>query len=107
MSSCHFGCGSLVPAGARLFEPVQRSLPGRRGRQIRQARNDQDDYAHRMKTNAVAMVFLAALVAGGIWIVDVMAQQRKIRIAHSADGGTARQSRHPRPEDSPVSRLPT
>lgn len=38
---------------------------------------EQDDYAHRMKTNAVAIVFLAALVAGGIWIVDVMAAQRK------------------------------
>jgi hypothetical protein len=38
---------------------------------------EQDDYAHRMKMNAVAVVFLAALVGGGIWIVDVMAQQRK------------------------------
>ena len=38
---------------------------------------DQDDYAHRMKMNALAIVFLAALVGGGIWIVDVMAQQRK------------------------------
>ena len=36
-----------------------------------------DDYAHRMKVNALAIVFLAALVGGGIWIVDVMAQQRK------------------------------
>jgi hypothetical protein len=38
---------------------------------------EQDDYAHRMKVNAVAIVFLAALVGGGIWIVDAMAQQRK------------------------------
>jgi hypothetical protein len=43
------------------------------------ARNsdDQSEYAHRMKMNALAVVFLAALVGGGIWIVDVMAQQRK------------------------------
>jgi hypothetical protein len=39
--------------------------------------DDADDYAHRMKINALAIVFLAALVGGGIWIVDVMAQQRK------------------------------
>jgi len=38
---------------------------------------DQDDYAHRMKMNALAVVLLTALVAGGVWIVDVMAQQRK------------------------------
>ena len=39
--------------------------------------DDEDDYPHRMKMNALAVVFLAALVGGGIWIVDVMAQQRK------------------------------
>jgi hypothetical protein len=39
--------------------------------------NDEDDYPHRMKMNALAVVFLAALIGGGIWIVDVMAQQRK------------------------------
>ena len=38
---------------------------------------DQGEYAHRMKMNAIAVVFLAALIGGGIWIVDVMAQQRK------------------------------
>jgi hypothetical protein len=38
---------------------------------------EQDDYAHRMKMNALAIVFLAALVGGGIWIIDAMAQQRK------------------------------
>ena len=39
--------------------------------------DEQDDYAHRMKINALAVVFLAALVGGGIWIIDMMAQQRK------------------------------
>ena len=38
---------------------------------------DRDEYVHRMKMNAIAVVFLAALVGGGIWIVDIMAQQRK------------------------------
>jgi hypothetical protein len=39
--------------------------------------DDEDDYPHRMKMNALAVVLLAALVGGGIWIVDVMAEQRK------------------------------
>jgi hypothetical protein len=42
-----------------------------------QAGDDRSEYAHRMKMNALAVVFLAALVGGGIWIVDLMAQQRK------------------------------
>jgi hypothetical protein len=37
---------------------------------------NRDDYAHRMKVNALAVLFLAVLVGGGIWIVDTMAQQR-------------------------------
>jgi hypothetical protein len=39
--------------------------------------DDRGEYAHRMKMNALAVVFLAALVGGGIWIVDVMTQLRK------------------------------
>src|SRR5262245_19742576 len=36
-----------------------------------------DDYAHRMKMNALAVLALALLIGGGMWIVDTMAQQRK------------------------------
>src|SRR5215813_470607 len=39
--------------------------------------SEKDDYAHRMKMNAVAIVFLAGLVFAGVWIMDIMAQQRK------------------------------
>lgn len=39
--------------------------------------NDTDDYAHRMKMNALAVAVLAVLVGGGMWIVDTMAQMRK------------------------------
>ena len=46
-------------------------------RKYAQGREDGDEYAHRMKVNAIAVLFLAALVGGGIWIVDTMAQQRK------------------------------
>lgn len=38
---------------------------------------DTDDYAHRMKMNALAVVLLAVLIGGGMWIVDTMAQMRK------------------------------
>lgn len=38
---------------------------------------DTDDYVHRMKMNALAGALLAVLVAGGMWIVDTMAQMRR------------------------------
>jgi hypothetical protein len=38
---------------------------------------DTDDYAHRMKMNALAVVALVVLIGGGIWIVDTMTQMRK------------------------------
>ena len=36
-----------------------------------------DDYRHRMIVNAAAFLFLAALIGGGLWLVDTMAQMRK------------------------------
>jgi hypothetical protein len=36
-----------------------------------------DDYGHRMKMNALAVLVLAVLVGGGMWVVDTMAQLRK------------------------------
>jgi hypothetical protein len=39
--------------------------------------DDTDDYAHRMKMNALAVLVLAVLIGGGMWIVDTMAQMRK------------------------------
>jgi hypothetical protein len=36
-----------------------------------------DDYGHRMRMNALAVVLLAVLIAGGMWIVDTMTQMRK------------------------------
>jgi hypothetical protein len=38
---------------------------------------DADDYRHRMLINAVALVFVAALIGAGLWIADTMAQMRK------------------------------
>jgi hypothetical protein len=39
--------------------------------------DDPDDYAHRMKMNAIAVLALAVLIGGGMWIVDTMVQMRK------------------------------
>lgn len=36
-----------------------------------------DDYRHRMKVNAAALVVVVVLVSAGLWIADTMAQLRK------------------------------
>jgi hypothetical protein len=36
-----------------------------------------DDYRHRMRMNAVAIIFVTILVAAGIWIADTMAEMQK------------------------------
>jgi hypothetical protein len=38
---------------------------------------DGDDFAHRMRMNAAAIVVLALLVAGGVWIAITMAEMQK------------------------------
>ncbi len=45
--------------------------------QYQSAGSGDDDYRHRMKMNALALLVLIVLIAGGMWIVDVMAQMRK------------------------------
>ena len=41
------------------------------------AENQPDDFRHRMLMNGLGLAVTAALVAGGIWIADVMASMRK------------------------------
>jgi hypothetical protein len=41
------------------------------------ADNQPDDFRHRMLMNGLALAVTAGLVAGGIWIADVMAHMRK------------------------------
>jgi hypothetical protein len=36
-----------------------------------------DDYRHRMIMNAVAFLFVIALIGAGIWLADTMARMRK------------------------------
>jgi len=36
-----------------------------------------DDYRHRMLINAAALLFVAVLIAAGLWIAETMAAMRK------------------------------
>jgi len=36
-----------------------------------------DDFRHRMTVNAVAFIFVVALVVAGVWLADTMASMRK------------------------------
>jgi hypothetical protein len=38
---------------------------------------DGDDFGHRMRMNAAAIVVLALLVAAGVWIANTMAEMQK------------------------------
>jgi hypothetical protein len=40
-------------------------------------RSEPDDFPHRMRMNAMAVIVLAVLMGSGVWIVDVMAQMRR------------------------------
>jgi hypothetical protein len=42
-----------------------------------EASTETDDYRHRMIVNVAAFLFLAALIGGGIWVVDTMARMQK------------------------------
>ena len=39
--------------------------------------DDKDDYRHRMMVNAAAFLFVALLIAAGLWLADTMAALRR------------------------------
>lgn len=39
--------------------------------------DEPDDYRHRMITNVLAFLFVAALIGAGLWLADTMATMRK------------------------------
>ncbi len=39
--------------------------------------DEEDDYPHRMKTNAAALVFVVVLVICGYWLADTLAEMRR------------------------------
>jgi len=42
-------------------------------------RDNEDDYRHRMKMNALGLVITCALIVTGLWLAETMAQMRKIQ----------------------------
>lgn len=62
------------PAGARAPvsapPPVEDLAKYERG-------EDTDDYRHRMLVNALAFLFVIALISAGLWLADTMAQMRR------------------------------
>jgi hypothetical protein len=42
-----------------------------------EASAEADDYRHRMIVNVAAFLFIAALIGGGLWLVDTMAKMQK------------------------------
>jgi hypothetical protein len=39
--------------------------------------DDRDDYAHRMRMNAAAVILVTILVGAGVWIANTMAEMQK------------------------------
>jgi hypothetical protein len=75
--------GRVVPFRPRparklaAFSNLEPQSPVRDVDPNRSAGRGDDDYRHRMKMNAIALIVLIGLIGGGIWIVDVMAKMRK------------------------------
>lgn len=59
--------GPALPRGQTPVEDVGKYAGG----------GEDDDYRHRMKANAAALVVVALLIVCGIWIADTIAQMRK------------------------------
>jgi len=78
--------GSPSPLESRVI-PLRRKPPGTRDPAAVpppvadlakfQADDEPDDYRHRMIVNVAAFLFLAALIGGGLWLVDTMSKMRK------------------------------
>jgi|SRR5215468_1019981 len=58
--------GPMPPRGQPPVEDVGKYAGGQ-----------DDDYPHRMKANAAALVVIVVLIVCGIWIADTIAQMRK------------------------------
>jgi hypothetical protein len=81
------GSGRVVPFDSRTrlpgssrerssrnsAEPLVKDV----GKYARDPQEDDDDYRHRMITNAIAFAVLVVLIVCGIWLADTMAQMRR------------------------------
>jgi hypothetical protein len=70
----------FAPRGSRAASSLRPPAPGASpvedvGKYAKSG--EADDYRHRMKTNAIALLFVALLVVCGYWLADTMAQMRR------------------------------
>jgi len=63
--------GSLFARGSGRPPPVEDL------RKFERLPEEPDDYRHRMRMNALALVVTAVLIAAGVWLADTMARMRK------------------------------
>lgn len=71
--------GRVVPLRRRASAPAPAGLPRADPPDLARYERgqDDDDYRHRMLTNVVALVFVALLVAAGVWVANTIAEMRK------------------------------
>ncbi len=65
--------GGRERASLKSAEPLVHDV----GKYARDPHGDDDDYRHRMITNAIAFAVLVVLIVCGIWLADTMAQMRR------------------------------
>jgi hypothetical protein len=63
-------------SGRPVTPPVSEPTPVEDLSKFR-AKETPEEYRHRMMVNVAAFAFVAALVGGGLWLADTMAQMRK------------------------------
>lgn len=79
---------SFRPRGRTALRPNSSVVPNDSVRDIEsspigdlakyeQAGDGSDDFGHRMRMNAAAIIVLALLVAAGVWIANTMAEMQK------------------------------
>lgn len=72
-----------APPKPHAFSNLARKSPAPANSSVRdlskfsESCNEPDDFSHRMRMNAIAVIVLAILIGSGMWIVDVMAQMRR------------------------------
>jgi len=65
------------PRGSLFARNPPRPPPVPDLHKFEQSEDEPDDFRHRMAMNALVFAITVGLIAGGIWIADVIAQMRK------------------------------
>jgi hypothetical protein len=68
-----------APRGSRHPRQAAQSEPAVPDLAKYERREADDDYRHRMKMNALALIVTCLLIGGGLWLAETMAEIRKIQ----------------------------